>query len=90
MTGLAAPRPVVPAGATAIAINLTAVDEIGPGYLTVFPSGSAPPATSSLNYSANQAVANGVLIKLSAGGALDVYANLQTSVIVDVNGYFTG
>ncbi len=90
MTGLAAPRPVVPAGATAVAINLTAVDAIGPGYLTVFASGGAQPATSSLNYSANQAVANGVLIKLSAGGALDVYANLQSSVIVDINGYFTG
>ena len=90
MAGLAAPRPVVPTGATAIAINLTAVDEIGPGYLSVFASGGSLPPTSSLNYSTNQAVANGVLIKLSAGGALDVYANLQSSIVVDVNGYFTG
>jgi hypothetical protein len=90
LTGLGAPRPVVPAGASAIAINLTAVDEIGPGYLSVFPSGGALPATSNLNYSTNQAIANGVLIKLSAAGAVDVYANLQSSVVVDVNGYFTG
>ena len=29
------------------------------------------------------------MAKLSAGGALNIYANTQTSVIIDVNGYFT-
>ncbi|MCU1368655.1 MAG: hypothetical protein JWN39_4294 [Ilumatobacteraceae bacterium] len=90
LTGLAAPRPVVPAGATGIAINITAVDEAGAGFLTVYPSGGALPATSSLNYAANRPVANGALVKLSANGSLDIYTNLQTDFVVDVNGYFTG
>jgi len=93
LTGLTAPLPTVPVAAggtvSAISINLTTADEIGAGYLTAYPTGGTTPATSSLNYSANQPVANGVMVKLSAGGALNIYANTQTSVIIDVNGYFT-
>ncbi len=80
----------VPPGATGISINLTAVDEIGPGYLTAFAPGGAFPTTSSLNYRANQAVANAALVKLSPGGALSIYANVQSHVVIDMNGYFTG
>ena len=29
------------------------------------------------------------MVKLSAAGALDIFANTQTNVIIDVNGYFT-
>ena len=88
--GASPPQPQVPAGATGISINLTAVDEIGPGYLTAFAPGGAFPATSSLNYLANQAVANAALVKLSSGGSLSIYANVQSHVVIDVNGYFTG
>ncbi|MCU1392387.1 MAG: hypothetical protein JWM34_815 [Ilumatobacteraceae bacterium] len=90
LTGLAAPLPSVPAGATGVAVNLTAVDEIAPGYLSVYPSGGTLPATSNLNYATGTAVANGVLTKLSSGGAVDIYANTQSDIVVDVNGYFTG
>jgi hypothetical protein len=41
-----------------------------------------------VNYSAGQPVANGLLVKLGAGG-LAVYANTQSDVVLDVNGYFT-
>jgi hypothetical protein len=88
LTGLGAPAPAVPAGASAISLNLTAADEAAPGYLSVFPAGGNRPGTSSLNYLGGQPVANGVLAKLGAG-ALNIYANTQTNVIVDVNGYFT-
>jgi hypothetical protein len=74
---------------SAISINLTAADEIGPGYLAAYPTAANLPTTSSLNYVANQPVANGVMVKLSATGALNIYANTQTNVIIDVNGYFT-
>ena len=89
-TGTPAPLPQVPVGATAISINLTAADEIGAGYLTAFAPGGVFPATSSLNYVGNQAVANAALVKLSSGGALSIYANVQSNVVIDVNGYFTG
>ncbi|HRE02679.1 MAG TPA: hypothetical protein PLV68_15360, partial [Ilumatobacteraceae bacterium] len=70
-------------------INLTAADQALPGFLTAFPSGSAMPKTSTLNFAAGEPVANGALLKLPAGGALDVFALVQSAVIVDVNGYFT-
>jgi Subtilase family len=98
LSGLGAPLPVVPAlglalasgaSVSAISINLTAADETGAGYLSAFPAGGNTPATSSLNYTAGQPVANGVMVKLSASGSLSIYANTQSNVIVDVNGYFT-
>ena len=93
LTGLSAPLPVLPAAVggtvSAVSINLTTADEIGAGYLTAYPTGGNVPATSSLNYTTNQPVANGVMVKVSAAGALNIYANTQTNVIIDVNGYFT-
>jgi hypothetical protein len=89
LTGLPAPLPAVPPAASAVSINLTSVDGIGPGFLAAFPAGNPRPATSSLNYVATDPVANGALLKLSAGGALDFFANQQLQFIIDVNGYFT-
>jgi len=88
LTGLTAPA--VPAGAVAISINLTAAEEVASGFLTAFPAGGGLPPTSTLNYLAGEPIANGALLKLSASGALDVFAFTQSSVIIDVNGYFTG
>ena len=89
LTGFAPPAPVVPAGATGISINLTAADEAGSGFMVAYPSGGSRPSTSSLNFVTGQPVANGALLKLSAGGALDLFTNQQTGFIIDVNGYFT-
>jgi len=93
LTGLGAPLPVLPvvAGGTvsAVSLNVTAADELAAGYLNAYPAGGTSPATSSLNYIANEPVANGVMVKVSPAGALNIYANTQTSVIIDVNGYFT-
>ncbi len=88
IVGFAAPA--VPPGAAAISINLTAADEAAPGFLTAYPAGGALPPTSTLNFVASEPIANGAMLKLSAGGALDVFAFQPTHVIVDVNGYFTG
>ena len=90
LAGLVAPLPSVPVGASAISLNLTAADETGPGFLTAYPSGAPRPGTSSLNFAIGQPVANGAVLKLSDGGALDLIANLQIAVIIDINGYFTG
>ena len=76
----------LPAGVSA---NLTAVDEGNFGFLTAYPSGGTLPPTSSLNYQPNAAVANGVLLKLSPSGTLEVFSSAQSNVILDVNGYFT-
>jgi hypothetical protein len=78
----------VPATARALSFNLTSVEGAADnGYLTAFPCGSQPP-TSNVNYRAGQAVANGAMVALSAGGMLCVYSAVSTHVILDVNGWW--
>ncbi len=77
----------VPATAKAVSFNITAVGGVDDGYLTAYPCGS-PTATSNLNFSANEAVANGAMVALSGNGALCVYASTAVHVIIDVNGWW--
>lgn len=81
----------VPAGATAIAYNLTITGTAGTGYLAVAPSGTGTlPAISTINWTgAGQTIANaaqtGVTdhsVKVFAGGSG------STEFILDVVGYF--
>ncbi|NNN20635.1 MAG: hypothetical protein HKL80_01355 [Acidimicrobiales bacterium] len=79
----------VPSDATAIVANITAVGPSDSGYLTVFPSGTNKPATSSLNFSSGEyAVANFVEIPLGTLGGVTV-TNFMGSVdvLVDLEGY---
>lgn len=82
----------VPATATAVSFNFTITGSTGSGFVKVYPGGAAPPATSTLNWSAGQTRANNALIGL--GTAHDVAVGAaQTGggtvhLIIDVNGYF--
>ena len=81
----------VPAtGASAVVLNVTAVDADTASYLTVFPSGSQPPVASNVNFLPGQVVPNRVIVPLGADGTIGLY-NLAGSVdaIVDVSGWFT-
>jgi hypothetical protein len=78
----------VPAdGVDAVALNVTAVNPDGPGYLTVYPCGTRPNA-SNLNYVAGQIVPNSVIAPVSADGSVCIYSLANTDVIADVSGWF--
>jgi hypothetical protein len=79
------------ANVTAVAINITAVDESSSGDLVVYPDGTTLPGTSNLNYVANTAVANLAIVPVGADGEIDIYNSSDgtTQVIGDVSGYFT-
>jgi adhesin/invasin len=81
----------VPAGATAVVVNLTAAHGTLPGYLTAYADGTTRPLASNLNFVANQTVANRATVPVSSSGQIDIY-NLQGTVNVDadVSGYYTG
>jgi hypothetical protein len=66
----------VRAGAVAVIGNVTAVDAVGRGYLTLWAEGVAQPGTSSINFPATTAVANRVTVALSAVGG-DAKASLN-------------
>jgi hypothetical protein len=79
---------VVPPNARSVALNVTATEPDLPGFLTVYPSGAARPTTSNLNYVAGQTIPNAVIVGLGPTGAVDIFSNAATHVVVDVVGYF--
>jgi hypothetical protein len=80
----------LPASARAVALNVTTVGPTGSGYITVFPSGGAPPLASTLNFSPGQTRANNAVVALGVDGWLSVLAGLagEVDLIVDVTGFF--
>jgi hypothetical protein len=80
----------IPADATAVALNVTATDTAGTGYVTVYPDGTSAPTASNLNFSAGETVPNVVLVKLGADGAIDL-KNASTGtadLAADLEGYY--
>jgi uncharacterized protein (DUF1800 family) len=82
--------PVIPQAAKALALNVTVTGADAPGYLTVWPCGSARPPSSNLNFAAGQTVANNVVAPMGTGDELCVYASASTHVIVDLSGWVNG
>jgi hypothetical protein len=80
---------VVPAGTTAVALNVTAVGASAPGFITVFPCGAsgAVPNTSTINYVAGEARPNNTIVGLT-GGRVCIYSSAPTEVLVDLLGAF--
>lgn len=77
-------------GATAVAFNLTAVDSAAAGYFTISPAGATRPTVSNLNVTGrNQTVANLVVVRLGAGGAVELFSQNGGDAIIDVAGYWT-
>lgn len=74
----------IPTDATAALVTATAVGPCGASYLTLFPCGATAPDASAVNADAGGIVANAVLVRLSSTGALCVYTNVGTDVLVDV------
>jgi hypothetical protein len=78
-------RAGVPGDAAAVVMNMTVTEPSTGGYLTVWPSGTARPGTSSLNMTAGQTVANLVVVRLGAGGAVSIFNDSGTAqVLADV------
>ncbi|MCX5607095.1 hypothetical protein OHB39_05795 [Streptomyces sp. NBC_00047] len=80
----------IPAGVTAVAINVTVTNATSAGYVAVQPGKDFfPPTTSNVNYVAGQTVPNLVIVPVHEG-----YVHLVNSgagsvdLIADVTGYF--
>lgn len=80
----------VPAGVSAVLVNLTATEGTGGGFAAAFPCGVGVPLVSNLNFARNQNVANAALVKLAPDGTMCLRANLPVHLVVDVTGYVTG
>jgi uncharacterized protein (DUF1501 family) len=79
----------VPAGAVAVAVNLTAVDATAPTYVTAWPGGQPRPTTSNLNPVPGLAVPNLAIVRLGTAGDVNFFNNSGTvNLLADVVGYF--
>jgi hypothetical protein len=79
----------IPGTATAVALNVTAIDAAAPGHVVVY--SGAFSNTSTINYSAGVNRANNAVIGLAADGTFKVMAFQPTGTLqltVDVSGYF--
>jgi uncharacterized protein (DUF1501 family) len=89
VTVTVAGRGGVPAEATAVVLNVAATNVAGASYVTVWPAGEEMPGTSNLNLLPGQTLANLVICRLGAGGALTLGNKLAScDVLADVTAYF--
>ncbi|WP_158721375.1 PKD domain-containing protein [Streptomyces sp. NRRL S-241] len=82
----------VPAGVTAVALNVTVTETVDSGYVTAWPgAGYDRPGTSNLNYTAGRSIPNLVIVPVGEDGYVELYNGGQQPVdlIADVTGYFT-
>jgi len=80
----------IPAGTSAVVLNVTAIDPTASGFLTVFPEGMAVPPVSNINFSPGLTVASLVTVSLSSSGMVAIYNHAgDTNIVIDVEGYYT-
>jgi uncharacterized repeat protein (TIGR02543 family) len=95
VTGLRGGADPVPANATAVVLNVTAVAGTGSSSLTVYANGTGRPITTNLNFTPGKVVATLMTVTLGMSTVSDaqrevnIYNQAGTvNVVVDVEGYF--
>jgi alpha-tubulin suppressor-like RCC1 family protein len=84
-------RAGVPAGISAIVLNVTAIKSKAAGVVTVWPSQLSRPSASTFNTpGANRTVSSAVWVPVSPTGTVSVYVSQAMDVVADVAGWFTG
>jgi hypothetical protein len=81
----------IPLGvAQAVVMNLTVTQPSSGGWFTAWAVGTSQPNASSLNYAANQTIANATIVPVAPGGGSDfrLYSYATAHAVVDVMGYF--
>jgi hypothetical protein len=82
-------RSGVPSNATAVVLNVTAVQPTSNGYVTVYPSGTTRPTASNLNFTPGLVVPNLVIVKVGSNGSVKLFnSSGSTHLVVDAVAYF--
>jgi hypothetical protein len=77
-------------GVSAVVMTVTVVGPRAAGFLSVYGHGLPRPATSNLNFTAGQSVANLVVVTPGANGQVDLFNGTAgpANLLVDVAGYY--
>jgi uncharacterized delta-60 repeat protein len=68
-------------------MSITVTEPTAEGYLTVYPCGTRPLA-SSLNFTAGQTISSSVTTPVSSSGEICIYSSVPTNLIADAFGWF--
>lgn len=82
---------IVPAGATAVAYNITVTGATGPNFVAVTPGNVGSFTTSAINFNGTTDVANAGIVSIDSARQIRIWNGDQTGstgVIVDITGYF--
>lgn len=81
---------ILPSSATAVALNVVAVNPSESGYMTAYPCGVSQPNTANLNYLRNDIVGNNVIAPVGANGSVCLFTLNPSDLVVDISGWFDG
>jgi Domain of unknown function (DUF4331) len=81
------PGALIPADATTVFLNVTAVNTDADGFVTVYPCGSPRPAASTFNPTANLITHNLVAARVGTGGKVCIYTSSSTDLLADLQGF---
>ena len=83
-------RSGIPVDATAVVMNVTAVQPTGPGFVTVWPRGATQPLASNLNFVPGDVVPNLVTVGIGSNGQVSIFHQGGTNdLVADVVGYYS-
>jgi hypothetical protein len=78
----------LPDTAQGYSLNIGALPHAPLGFLTIWPAGLPLPQVGTLGSPSGGSVSNAAIVPAGTAGAINLYANAATDVIVDSNGYF--
>jgi hypothetical protein len=78
----------IPSTALAYSLNITVVPQGPIGFLTAYPTGQPLPLVATLVWSQGSLTSNAAIVPGGASGSVDVYANVATDIVIDINGYY--
>ena len=78
----------IPAGATAVAMNLVGVSPDTDGWIRAFPCDEKEPGVSSVSARRYRAVANSVIVPVADDGTICLSTMMNTDIVVDLTGWF--
>ena len=81
--------PVPAKGVSAVVLSLVATEAAGPGFVTIWPQGTARPLASAVNVaSAGSTASNQVTVPLGADGKVSIFTQTGAHLVADVAGYY--
>jgi hypothetical protein len=78
----------IPAAAQAYSFNFTVVPAGPSGFITAYPTGQPVPLAATLVWSGGSLTSNAAIVLGGTNGSIDVYANVTTDIVIDINGYY--